>query len=157
MTQRKDFQTENEPQLARDPRTDAGKAASERLAIRTAIARAIIDARIAKKWTQQQLADAAGTKQSRISDLEGARGNPTIETIERVARALGLELMLQRHPDPDPGVTVHKSKSLIGQVIIVGSFGPERYYQPESDRFEEVPIPEPLLHRMRGASRGRIA
>lgn len=152
MTQRNDLPIMNEPEVARGPRTERGKNASKRLQGRTAIARAIIDARLAKRWTQQQLADAAGTKQSRISELEGARGNPTIETIERVAQLLGLEFVLQSQAHADP--VVHSAKRLSVPIFIISSCGPEFAYQADIDNFEEAPIPESLLKRIRRPSSG---
>lgn len=94
MTLKRDSDAVNEPELARGPRTQRGKDASKRLRSRVAIAKAIIDAWLSKGWTQRQLADAAGTKQSRISELEGITGNPTLETIDRVANVLELALSL---------------------------------------------------------------
>lgn len=85
-----------EPELRHGPRTQRAKEAEGRLRGRIGIAKAIIDARLQRQWTQQDLATAAGTKQSRISDLEGVRGNPTLETIERVSAVLGLEFILRR-------------------------------------------------------------
>jgi len=95
MTLRKGFPVVNEPEITRGPRTERGREVSQQLRSRIAIAKAVIEARLEKNWTQQQLADAASTKQSRISELEGIRGNPTLETIDRVALALGLEISLR--------------------------------------------------------------
>src|SRR5687768_292272 len=39
--------------------------------------------------TQQQLAEAMGTSQSAISDLESGRVEPQLQTLQRYARALG--------------------------------------------------------------------
>jgi predicted ABC-type ATPase len=54
----------------------------------------ISDARKAKGWTQGRLALAAGTTQSRVAELEGSGGNPTMGTIAQVASVLGLEIVL---------------------------------------------------------------
>jgi transcriptional regulator with XRE-family HTH domain len=91
-----------DPELKRAPRTALIDEATARLAARTAIARAVIDARVSRGWTQQQLANAASTRQSRISELESARENPTLETVERVAAALGLELALREATRAQP-------------------------------------------------------
>lgn len=45
--------------------------------------------RLIKGLTQQQLADAAGMKQPRIATIERDETNPTLETISRIAYALG--------------------------------------------------------------------
>ncbi|MGA0601507.1 helix-turn-helix domain-containing protein [Caulobacter sp. KR2-114] len=58
-------------------------------------------ARIAKGWTQEQLAAASGFSQQYLSGLESGRRNPTIVTIYEVAMALGvsyLELLTPAQP-----------------------------------------------------------
>ncbi len=42
--------------------------------------------------TQEQLARRAGMRQPRIAEIERADANPTLETLARLARALGLTL-----------------------------------------------------------------
>ncbi len=44
--------------------------------------------------TQRQLADRAGMTQSVIARLEAGGAEPTLATLDRVARALGLELTI---------------------------------------------------------------
>jgi ribosome-binding protein aMBF1 (putative translation factor) len=63
-------------------------------AFRLSIAREIARARVQKNMTQEQLAELAGTRQSRISELENLQGDPQIGTVQQVAHALGLELRL---------------------------------------------------------------
>lgn len=46
--------------------------------------------RLTRGLTQQQLADAAGMKQPRIATIERDETNPTLETISRIAYALGV-------------------------------------------------------------------
>ena len=45
-----------------------------------------------KKWTQQQLADAAGVTRSAIARLESAEHSPRLETLHAVARVLGYDV-----------------------------------------------------------------
>jgi transcriptional regulator with XRE-family HTH domain len=66
--------------------------ASKRLATRFDLARQVIRARAILGWTQADLAKAANTKQSRVSEIESAKGNPTLETIERILNALNLRV-----------------------------------------------------------------
>ena len=58
------------------------------------LASSLIQARLDKKLTQQQLAAKAGVSQTVIARLEGVDGNPTVSTVNRVAGALGKELRL---------------------------------------------------------------
>lgn len=48
--------------------------------------------RIKKELTQKQLGDKCGMADSAIRRYESGRGNPTLDTVGRIAEALGLEL-----------------------------------------------------------------
>ena len=45
-----------------------------------------------RKWTQQQLADAAGIRMATISDIEAGKANCEIATLVRIASALNCYL-----------------------------------------------------------------
>lgn len=79
-------------ELLRDKET---KAAYDALELEFAIAEAIIAKRIEKGLTQTQLAKKMGTKQSAISRLESGESNPSIHFLEKVAKALGLRLVVK--------------------------------------------------------------
>jgi len=55
---------------------------------------AIIARRLRLGWTQQDLARAAGVKQQRISVIERHRQSPSIATLVRIARVLGLAVRI---------------------------------------------------------------
>ncbi|HRY90764.1 MAG TPA: helix-turn-helix transcriptional regulator, partial [Candidatus Gracilibacteria bacterium] len=59
-----------------------------------AIARIIIKKRLEKGFTQSELARKIGTKQSAISRLESGEYNPTISFLEKIAKALNLNLVV---------------------------------------------------------------
>ena len=48
--------------------------------------------RESRGWTQTQLAEQAGLPQSHISRLENAAHSPTHLTLEKIARAFGVEV-----------------------------------------------------------------
>lgn len=52
------------------------------------VMRQFIKARIDKNLTQKQLADLVGTQQSNISRLESGSYNPSLEFLDKVAKAL---------------------------------------------------------------------
>ena len=52
----------------------------------------MIDARLAKKMTQSQLAEKIGTKQAVISRFEGGSSNPSYEFLTKIAAAVGKTL-----------------------------------------------------------------
>jgi len=54
------------------------------------VSRAIIDTRIGLGLSQEELGRRAGTKQSRVSEIEAMKGNPRFDTLDRIARALDL-------------------------------------------------------------------
>lgn len=70
------------------------KEAYQQLAPEFAIATAIINSRLKKGLTQFQLAEIVGTKQSAISRLESGNYNPSINFLEKVAKALNLKLSI---------------------------------------------------------------
>ncbi|MGE0406706.1 MAG: helix-turn-helix domain-containing protein [Candidatus Korobacteraceae bacterium] len=66
------------------------------------IGRRIRDWRLARGWSQQQLADAAGVSQSGVVHLERGDTNPQLGTLREVAAALGRsvrELVLGAVPE----------------------------------------------------------
>lgn len=55
----------------------------------------LIEARIKKGLTQEELAKKVGTKQSAIARLESGSANPTISFLEKISRAVGSRLIIQ--------------------------------------------------------------
>ena len=57
---------------------------------RETLARNVARLRNARGWSQERLGDAAGElRQATISDIETQVANPTLDTLERIASALG--------------------------------------------------------------------
>lgn len=52
----------------------------------------VLRLRLEKGWSQSELADRAGTKQSNISLLESGLANPTMKFLQKIADAFGTEL-----------------------------------------------------------------
>jgi transcriptional regulator with XRE-family HTH domain len=71
---------------ARRPELEVAEA---ELALSEAIADLIVDARVRAGLTQAEVARRARTSQARISELERGEANPTVDTLARVAGALG--------------------------------------------------------------------
>lgn len=67
----------------------------ERLAPRYKVISEIIGARIKKKMTQQELAMKSGTKQSAIARLEAGNSNPSIDFLDKIAKATGGRLEIR--------------------------------------------------------------
>ena len=61
------------------------------LQLRLNLANEILDLRMKRGYSQKKLAELAGTKQANISRLESGLGNPTLNLLERIARALDVE------------------------------------------------------------------
>ncbi len=90
----------------------AMEAEAERLSYRLVVATAFADGRRMRGWTQQELADRAGIKQSRVAELEGTDGNPTLGTIARLGKVLGLRLRFELEsssPSPVPSSSSSRS------------------------------------------------
>lgn len=58
------------------------------------LARQVQELRAARRLTQTALARSARVPQSEISRLETGRGNPTLQTLARIAAACGARLLL---------------------------------------------------------------
>lgn len=74
------------------------KNAYEDLQPEFAIIQAIIDARVKKKMSQEELAKKMGTGQAVISRLENANASPSLALIKRLANALNLKVELHFLP-----------------------------------------------------------
>ena len=59
------------------------------------IARSLIELRIEKGLTQQEVAQKMNTTQSVISRLESGSANPSLATLKRLADALGARVVLR--------------------------------------------------------------
>jgi len=63
-----------------------------------AIIQALIDARVKKKMSQEDLAKKMGTGQAVISRLENANANPSFSLMKRLANALNLKFEIKFTP-----------------------------------------------------------
>lgn len=68
------------------------KAEYQALATEYDVVKTIIRERTKRGWSQTELAEAIGSRQPVISRLERGEGNPSLQTLERIAKALGLSL-----------------------------------------------------------------
>lgn len=55
--------------------------------------------------TQSQLAERAGVTQQQVARLESPDSNPTLDLLERIARALGVSLSVEFVPSPTASAT----------------------------------------------------
>lgn len=56
------------------------------------VMRQIMEARMEEGLTQQELAERCGMKASSLCRLENGNGNPSLATLEKIARGLGRRL-----------------------------------------------------------------
>ena len=86
--------TVQDAQRRRARSSAAYRAEQRRLAQFESIARLVIQQRAARGLSQKELADRVGTSHSAISRLESGRHETSVETLQRVAEALGVRLVL---------------------------------------------------------------
>jgi transcriptional regulator with XRE-family HTH domain len=60
-----------------------------------ALIKQLKDRRESLQVTQDTLADISGVSLRALKQLESGKGNPTLETLSKLAEVLGLELSLQ--------------------------------------------------------------
>ena len=56
------------------------------------VMRRIVEARMEEGLTQQELAERCGMRPSNLCRLENGNGNPSVATLEKIARGLGKKL-----------------------------------------------------------------
>ncbi len=81
----------------------AVRAGYDHAALSFRLAEQVRAARVARGMTQQDLAQAMGTTQSVVARLEGGGIAPSIATLQRVADALGVRLMVGFENKTQPG------------------------------------------------------
>lgn len=59
------------------------------------IAKAIVAGRMEKDLTQKELSDLTGISQADISRFERCEGSPSLKTLKRLARGLGLAVKVE--------------------------------------------------------------
>lgn len=65
--------------------------AEKDLGSRIVLARNVMRVRIQRGYTQKRLAEELGVRQPRIAEIESARANLQIDTLDRLARVFGVE------------------------------------------------------------------
>ena len=55
----------------------------------------IVEVRLAAHMTQMQLSELTGITQSDISKIENGNGNPSLKTLQKIARAFGKKLKIE--------------------------------------------------------------
>ena len=74
-----------------DPEVQEGVEDAEAVA---RLLRTLVDVRRRSGLNQTQVAEAMGTTQSAVSDLERTAGDPRVSTLQRFARAVGVKVCL---------------------------------------------------------------
>jgi ribosome-binding protein aMBF1 (putative translation factor) len=85
---------------AREARDPAFRAAREADRVTSALADALIHARVQAGLTQEELAYRPGTTQSAVARLESGTRLPTVETLQKLAQVLGLRFVLSAPQRP---------------------------------------------------------
>ncbi len=91
MTDFKDFLAEQ----LKDPEI---RAEYDALEPEFSLMQAMIDARKSSGLTQKQLSERTGIAQSDISKLESGNGNPSLRTLERLAKGMGMRIQIEFKP-----------------------------------------------------------
>ena len=78
-------------------------------------------ARLHRKLTQDELAQKVHTTRQTISNYETGRSRPDVETLQRLADALGIELteLLDREPSPDTRRAALRRVCIMGAVTLI--------------------------------------
>jgi transcriptional regulator with XRE-family HTH domain len=87
-----------------------GRKALEVMGHRAVLGSNVYRLRTERGWTQGELAERAGMAQPRIANIENHLGNPRLDTISRVALALGVEpgVLLRRAEEEFPVILMEE-------------------------------------------------
>lgn len=82
--------------------------------IKEAFANGLRQARKMRRWTQHQLAEAAALSVDTVSRLERGDASPSFESIEALAKALGISALQFFSPKPlESGRSSKRAKALV--------------------------------------------
>lgn len=70
------------------------QASYQELAPRFAVVRQLIALREQRGWSQRELADRAGMKQPQLARLETGQVEPKLDTLQRLAKAMGCDVQV---------------------------------------------------------------
>lgn len=88
--------------IAKQMKDPEFRAYAEEMDLVVEIADAILDARLKRNMTQQELSKATGIGQKEISNLESCKTkNPSIKTLKRIADGLNMDLNISFIPRED--------------------------------------------------------
>lgn len=74
--------------------------------VQTRLGARVRDRRLQRGWTQEALGERAGLSYKFIGEIERGVGNPTIDSIDQIARAFGIDVALLLERDaPEPAYT----------------------------------------------------
>src|SRR5438445_10379861 len=84
--------------LAKHLANPESRAEWERSALARAVAVAVVDYRAKHRLTQTQLAERLGLRQPHVARIELGEHTPSIETLQRLSRVLGLRFIMEVAP-----------------------------------------------------------
>jgi DNA-binding XRE family transcriptional regulator len=85
----RDRRLQEDPDLAR---------AYERENLERELSRQVLRLRLMRGWTQAQLAEALGTKQSAVARLESGSHRPSLATLDKISQVLDAHLEVRLTP-----------------------------------------------------------
>ena len=97
----------------KEAQSPAFREARERLRPQFEFRKSLIGARIAAGLTQKQVAERIGTSQAAIARLESRTSLPTVETLYRLAQALGLDFAIT----PEERLTVRPHEAAQNSLV----------------------------------------
>lgn len=97
----------------------------ERTALARAVALAVIGYRVKHHLTQTQLAQVLGVRQPQVARMEMGEHNPSLQILQRLARALGLRFIIEvaraGEGAPDNGLKLPPGVEVVEDVTANGS------------------------------------
>jgi transcriptional regulator with XRE-family HTH domain len=97
--------TEEENILTRQEHTEHERTGQGR-EVQAAVARHVKSMRLARRWSLDELASRSGVSKGMLVQIEGARTNPSVGTLCRVAESFGVSIARLLEAEPEPVVKI---------------------------------------------------
>jgi transcriptional regulator with XRE-family HTH domain len=132
------------------------RAELDRIAQFELIARLVINHRMERGWSQQELASRVGTSHSAISRLESGQHKTSVQTLQKIAQALGLRLVMGFESGEAAEATSEKARRSAAKIAVKKNKSGKFYFTVNAGNGKALASSE-MYDSKSGATKGAVA